>query len=269
MVAFPVPPFSELTITLFGKPGSGKTRFAAGDPDTMFICTEPGAEMLRARKWPVREVGKQWRPPTWLELVDVIDKIEKKKQDGTIQINSVAIDIVDNLYQACQDYICVDNRVRLNLPVLEHPSDLDDFGKTWGLVSKEWKKQIGRLMGCVNVRFLSHSEEAKVEVINQNKLKEEVTRIGATFSGGKGGKCGQYLDGIVNAMGFMTQDGSGRHTITFKQEATVGAKDRTDILAKLGPIELPDDPNAGFSHVCAAYATQAEAMGFKVQSLWR
>lgn len=269
MAAFPVPPFDELTITLFGKPGSGKTRFCSGDPKTMFICTEPGAEMLRARKWPVRGKDGTWAPPTWAEFTALIDQIETKKKAGELQIESVAIDIVDNLYQTCQDFICIDQRQARGQAAVEHPHDMDDFGKTWGQVSKEWKKQLSRLMSMVRVRFITHAETKKVEIVNENNLAQEIDQVGPTFSGGKGGKCGQYLDGIVNAMGYMMQDAAGRHTITFKQTPSIAAKDRTDILASLGPIHLPDDPNVGFAHVSQLYEQKAKEAGLVVRSLWR
>jgi hypothetical protein len=44
-----VPPFEELTLLIFGKPGSGKTSFCNGDPDTITIAAEPGSEFVETR----------------------------------------------------------------------------------------------------------------------------------------------------------------------------------------------------------------------------
>lgn len=181
--------------------------------------------------------------------------IFKMQQAGQLPIKSAVIDIVDNLHQACMDYVC-------KAKGIEHPQDANDYGKTWGEVTKEWTKVLRALMGCINVRFISHASMEQVEILNENNLKEEVSRARPTFSGSK---AAQYLDGVVSAMGYMMQNGSNRYVITFKQDAKIGAKDRTDILHALGPIVLPDDPNASFAHVAKLYDAQAKKMGFNVQ----
>lgn len=243
--SFGIPPFDELTMIIFGIPGSGKTRFCAGCPDTVFISTEPGQAFTKARVLPVRDWG------TFREVVHAIAEAQKA---GRTDIRSVAIDIVDNLYIYCRDYICRQKN-------LAYPP-ATDYGKTWAEITKEWSTWIRALMDLVNVRFISHTTTTPVEVTNDLGIKEEVEMFVPTFKG----KAAQYLDGIVHAMGFMIKNRSGEHCITFKQTPTIGAKDRADLLSRLGDIRLPPDPDAGWAHVRKNYEHVAASQGLEVEA---
>jgi hypothetical protein len=85
----------------------------------------------------------------------------------------------------------------------------------------------------------------------------KVDRFVPTFGGNK---AAQYLDGVVNAMGYVSVDKSGRHVITFTKTATIGAKDRTGILSKCGVMPLD------WSFVDQAYQQTASGLGFEIIS---
>jgi hypothetical protein len=244
---FTVPPFDELTMLIFGIPGSGKTRLCAGSPGTLFLGTEPGQQFTRARVLPVRN---------WQHFRDIVVELSKFKSQGRTDTQTVAIDIIDNLYLFCREYICRQKN-------LAYPP-ANDFGRTWAEITNEWSTWMRALMDMVNVRFISHTTTREHEVTNANGLKEAVDIHVPTFAGNK---AAQYLDGVVNAMGFMLKNREGKHCITFRQTATIAAKDRTDILSKLGDIVLPPNPDDGWQYLGKCYEHVAGELGFTIKSL--
>lgn len=242
-----VPPFEELTMLLFGIPGVGKTRFCAGDRQNLFISTEPGQQFVATRPIEIND---------WATFQNLVKEIAETKKAGELDFNAVTIDIVDNLYAMCSDAVC-------KRAGCTHPSEKKDFGKTWGEITKEWQGWMRALMNMVNIRFISHCKTEEIEVAGEGGLLEEVTRYLPTFSGNK---AAQHLDGVVNAMGFVTKNKANQHIITFKQSSTVAAKDRTDILSALGDIVLPA-PTEAWGAVSHAYQTKAQELGFTVESM--
>ena len=99
---YTVPPFDELTMLIFGIPGSGKTRFCAGCPNTLFLGTEPGQQFTKARVIPIRD---------WDHFRQVCLSIAQLRDQGRDDVQTVVIDIVDNLYLLCRDYICTQKGV--------------------------------------------------------------------------------------------------------------------------------------------------------------
>jgi len=237
---YTVPPFEDLTLMVFGRPGSGKTRFCGGDDKAIFAATEPGQEFIKSTVVPVRE----W--PTFKKLVFELGHLKK---DGKLPYSACVIDIVDNLNVMCRDSVCKAKGVT-------YPSD-KDFGKTWAECNREWTQWLRVLMDIINVRFVTHCNMVDIEVPMDNGIKQEVSCHVPTFSNNK---AAQYLDGIVNCVGYIHKKLDGAHVITFKQEPAIAAKDRTDILAQLG--ELPLD----WATVRDAYAKKAEELGFKIRS---
>ena len=246
--AYPVPPFDEITTIHFGIPGSGKTWFCANQPNCIVFATEPGSQFTKATVVDV---------PNWerfRSLVGEIAQSRKAVKEGTIKskefpYTSFVVDIVDNLHGQCRDFICKQKG-------LAYPPTTD-FGKTWSEITNEWKGWLNALMRLGNVRFITHCTQAENEVVTENGAKVEVSQNIPTF---RGNKAAQYLDGIVNAVAFHTQNKKGEYVVTFQQSPTIAAKDRTDILNKLG--HLPSN----WEVVTTEYAKQAKKMGLKIQS---
>lgn len=241
--SFPIPPFEELTVLIYGAPGTGKTTFCAGAESTLFLSTEPGTEFLEAASVPVYN---------WMRFKEVLDELEMKKKaitDGKIpkenwHFKSFVIDIVDNLSAQCRDWVCKQKG-------LAYPPT-NDFGKTWAEITTEWRETIRRLMILGNVRFITHCTTQETETATEDNLVVEVTRHVPTFFGSKPA---QFLDGIINAQGFCAVNKKGQHCITFKQTATIAAKDRTGLLASFGTLPLD------WNTVKDAYAAKAAEVG--------
>lgn len=241
---FSIPAFEDLTMMIFGIPGSGKTRFMAGCPGTLFLATEPGQQFTKATVVDIT---------SWEKFATAVKELAEQRKAGKLIYQSVVIDIVDNLNIMCRDWVCAQKG-------MAYPSD-KDFGKTWSECNKTWTEWIRSLMRITNVKFITHSSTETVEVQNEMGIREELQRYIPTFSGNR---AAQYLDGVVNAVGFITQAKSGKRVITFAQDPRIAAKDRTDVLSKLGVIVLPENPDAGFGVVADAYAAKAKELGMKI-----
>jgi len=253
---FPVPPFDELTLLVFGPPGAGKTRFCSGDPKALFFSTEPGQEFTKSTvidivAWegvPFQMDDKGKIRSGFKEgIKEVADDIKAGKYD----YKGVVIDIIDNLNNMARDAVC-------KRKGLAYPPE-NDFGKTWSEVTREWREWLGALMRLTNVRFISHTRTQAVAITQADGIKVEVDRWIPTFAGSK---AAQYLDGIVNSMGFMTKGPEDEFLITFRQTADVGCKDRTDILTQLGPMP------ANWAEVAKRYEDKAKEMGLSIVSRW-
>lgn len=250
--ALSVPPFDELTMILFGRPGSGKSILAAGNPGAYFLSLEPGQNFIKAAKAP---------PITkWADFQQHVVAIHQAKKSGKLPFHTAVVDIIDILSGYCYDFVLQKNGLA------EMP---EDYGKTWKKVRAEWERWIRGLMRTVNVVFITHCNETKRAISLDNGIKQEVLVSVPTFAGGSGGKMGEYLDGVVNAMGNLRIKGNGRHAISFLKDSTTDAKDRTDILGKLGEIELSPDLRANWQLVSKLYADKAKEMGLEVKSLWQ
>jgi hypothetical protein len=248
---YTIPPFNEITMVIFGSPGAGKTKFCDGDKGTLFIATEPGQDFTTAAVVDCQD---------WNTFKNLITEIEIKRQGirekrfplSDCPYLTFTIDIVDNLAEQCKTYICKKKN-------LSHPP-ANDYGKTWGEITREWKGQISRLMRLGPVRFITHAAKESIELADNSGILHEVTRFVPTFSGSK---AAQYLDGIVGAMGYAFINKQGQHCITFRKEPTNGAKDRTDILTKAGNLPL------NWDEVAKAYSAIAAKQNIGIESKWR
>jgi len=250
-----VPPFGEITMMLFGEPKAGKTRFASGNPGAFFYSTEPGQDyitspMLYVDDDVLKAKGVRYH---WQVFQIFVREMYLKKKNGMLckyGINNVVIDIVDNLYAQCLTYICGQKNIA-------YPPE-NDFGKTWKEIRDEWEAWLRHLMGIVNVTFITHCGETKVEIC-QGGLTKEVTRWQPTF---KGNKAAQYLDGVVNAVGHVRKDAAGKYTVSFRGAPNTAAGDRTGILDSLGELDL------FWNVVATAYESKARDNGLEVKSRW-
>jgi len=241
------PPFEELTMLIYGMQGCGKTTFCNGDQNSITIAAEPGSEFVETRAVPTAN---------WDTFLDVVTEAKKGLETDPNFCTGVVVDIVDNLFEMCRDYICKQLGISF-------PGEKKDFGKSWSEISKEWKAWLSYVMRFSNVRFISHMTERTIERTNEHGLMEEITQLLPRFHSGQGAK---FLDGVCRMVGYMYVNKSGRHCITFRPNAYNGAKDRTGILKDLSEIVLPEDPKAGFRYVSDLYTKRAKEQGITIKS---
>lgn len=242
-----VPPLNDLIFLYFGAPGSGKTKLCDGMNDVLFIATEPGHEFTKSAVY---------KCACWDEFHTLVKFLREERAKGTLKYTAYVIDIVDNLATYCRDYIC--RQRKLSYP----PSN--DFGKTWAEIAQLWKNGITALAELGNVVFISHCTTRSIEIEDENGIKAEVDQFIPTFSGSKSA---QFLDGIVNAQGYLTTDKKGQHILTFKKSATIAAKDRTDILSRYSFINIDwSNGKLGWQILNEAYIQACSKLNLKIES---
>jgi hypothetical protein len=242
-----VPPLNELILLLYGSPGSGKTKLCDGIPGVLFIATEPGHDFTTS---PV------FQCTDWKGFRELITHLQKMRAAGKPEYGTFVIDIVDNLITFCRDFIC--KRKNLAYP------PTNDFGKTWAEISTEWKDGLIELWKMGNIIFISHCTTREVEFLDENNMKIETDQHVPTFSGTK---ASQFLDGIVNAQGYLVCNAKGQHWITFRKTATIAAKDRTGILSAVQGINI--DWSSGknsWQNLNEAYINICEKLTLKIES---
>jgi hypothetical protein len=127
-----------------------------------------------------------------------------------------------------------------------------------------WKSGISVLADLGNIIFITHCTTRETEFENEDGLKIELDQFVPTFSGSKPA---QFLDGIVNAQGYLTTDKNGRHCITFKKTATVAAKDRTNILGRYNSIDIDwNNGKSGWQNLDDAYTIACSKLNLKIET---
>lgn len=250
-----MPPFDEMTKLIYGEPKIGKTHFLSKDPENLFIATEPGHDfvqsgVIQVGRWDNDSPGDADKP----SFVQVIRELWCQRKDGTLEYKTASIDIIDNLWDMCTQHVARKSG-------FEHPGEDKRMGMTWAACTKEWKLQLNRLMGIMNVNFVSHMHDEESEAVGADGIKREFIRHLPKF---RGNKASQFLDGVVNCIGYVYRHQSGERVITFEgNNPTLATGDRSGILEACGL--MPND----FNIVKECYEKKAIEMGFEIRSKWQ
>lgn len=266
------PPFDELTKFFYGEPKSGKTTFADKAPHHFFIATEPGhtfvkSPVVRIAHWgwnrdqagqPLLGYGEKYIAPhvdengvLWTTFKDLVRDLWAQKKGGTLPYRNATVDIVDNLHALCLNATCA--QMGIDYPLA------DDFGKSWKAITEEWKTWVGRLLDIINVSFNTHTATDDVKVEGANKIKKEIHRRIPTF---RGNKAAQFLDGVINCIGFVHIGADGQRKITFQADETLATGDRTNLLERLGTVNLD------WEEISKLYEAEAKKAGIVIKSKW-
>jgi hypothetical protein len=139
----PLDSFDGQAIWIHALPGVGKTTLSvAMDPMTHLFCFEAGALYTSSYQKPVN---------SWLEWVAYKDAFKKSKFKWGV------VDVVDDAYEMCYNFMCEE------VLKIDHPSDEDDYGKSWNAIYSEFVKQMvdfATIPGKGKI-FLSHTSEKK------------------------------------------------------------------------------------------------------------
>jgi DNA polymerase III delta prime subunit len=242
-----IPPLDELILLFFGQPGTGKTKLCDEIPNCLFVATEPGHEFTKSAVFTCAN---------WVDFMNLIKHLKETSAKGCQEYTTFVIDIVDNLAAFCRDFVCAQKK-------LAYPPT-NDFGKTWAEIAHMWKNGISALAAHGNIIFITHCTTREVEIEDESGMKIEVEQFIPTFSGSKSA---QFLDGIVNAQGYLTCDKSGLHIITFKKTATVAAKDRTNVLSRYNAISIDwKNGKTGWQNLNEAYMIACQKLNLKIES---
>lgn len=204
--------FTQLHKIIFGFPKTGKTsivaRFIDDKREPLFISTEDGTSAL--------EVYAQ-RVTSWQGFKSLADYIIKNTEAVRKQHSTIVIDLVGDLDDMCQKYICEKYKVL-------HLSDLA-FGKGYNLHIEEFKPVITALMTVLPCVFIAHSAE-KDYFHNGETVKIQVPTISK--------KTLEWLNGKVDITGFIVPANSknDKPYLTFRQSKMALAGTRFSFMTE-------------------------------------
>jgi hypothetical protein len=196
----PVDSLDQYSILIHGEKKIGKTSFCSKFPDAFFLEFEPGTKGLRHRGEPV---------PTWEHFVGYLDLLDANPSYA----RTIIVDTADIAFKRCWDYICAQAGV-------EHPTDANDFGKTWQAIDAEFARQMSRLLhGSRGVVFTSHTVIREFESYDggtYNKLYPNLDKRACPF-----------LLGAVDVIAYYGYYGN-RRLITLEGSSDVEAGHRIE-----------------------------------------
>jgi hypothetical protein len=205
---------SDYTMLLFGAKKIGKTSLASRFPDAIFLALEPGTKALSVFSRPVHN---------YAELIEYVELLEKDTRFRTI-----VIDTIDIAYEYCFEYICKKH-------LINHPSEQDDFGATWGEIKAEFKKIVLKLMSLgKGVIFISHDTERAIELRDGTKIE----RVQPTMASQAMGVVEALVDIIMN----YSYDGNDRILrIEGSHKLVAGCRIEEHFVRKGGAPRMPGD----------------------------
>jgi hypothetical protein len=142
--------FMEYTGLIQAPPKWGKTTMASMYPNSILCAVEQGFKAKR-----INYVDTD----TFSKFVAFIDKLELNRKAIGKSIQTIAIDTVDRLYPACQDYMV--NKYNNSPKTKYKVHSIGDIphGKGWGMADDEFLKQINRILEMqFTILFLTHNK---------------------------------------------------------------------------------------------------------------
>ena len=115
---------SDFNIFCYGMPKIGKTTFASGFPDAVFLATEAGHQALSVFNVDLAE---------WDQFLEACRELA----EGKHSFRNIIVDTVDNLWLLCRNHICAKNKI-------EHEGDLA-YGKGYSLILNEFTRVLTKL----------------------------------------------------------------------------------------------------------------------------
>lgn len=136
----------NVKMCIFGKPGEGKSTFAAGAPNPLFLCTDGNFEWLGLPD------KNHIRLSTWKQAKDVIAGIVAGKPEYA-SFRTIVVDLIEDLYVWAEDEFCKREGII-------HIGDYKSMGAGYSVVRKEFFAQISKLLSIdKHVILISHEAD--------------------------------------------------------------------------------------------------------------
>jgi hypothetical protein len=196
--SIPSTDLGNYSMLLYGMKKIGKTSLASKFPEAIFLMTEPGAKALSVYQVSVK---------SWAEFKGYVKLLSEDEKFQT-----VVVDIVDNLYAQCFEYVC-------QKLAIEHPSE-EKWGKGWGDIKKEFITEIMALAQCgKGIIFVSHAMEKEVKQRNGDSYH----MIAPTMAN----QAKEVLEGLVDIWAYYTYENKER-VLVIKGSDHIGAGHRIE-----------------------------------------
>jgi len=159
----------DLSVLLYGQSKIGKSTWASGADNAIFLACEAGLNSLEVYQTPITN---------WSQLSVACGELATQQHD----FKTIVIDTIDLSYKFCLEHVCKRHGIK-------HPADLD-YGKGWGLVNSEFERFLTKIshlpMGLI---LISHSVEKEImhKGIKRNKIMPTLS-----------GKAAEIVMGLVD-----------------------------------------------------------------------
>lgn len=199
----------EPDLFIYAQSYVGKSTFADGAPDVLFINTDGNTDELTSPSIlianEVKTVGRMTTTKlAWEVFKEVVDELEKKEND----FKYVAIDLLEDLREHCRVYI-------YKKMGISHESDAG-YGKAYDMVVTEWNTALKRIKSA-GYHIILISKEVEGEV----KLKSGGSYT--TFKPNLPEKVANTLAGMVDITARAFVDEGGKRWLQLgKEEHTFG-----------------------------------------------
>jgi hypothetical protein len=209
-------------VLVYGTEGIGKSSFAAGAPDPIFICSEDGTDHLDVARFP--------RIQRWSDIFEAIEVLEK----GGHPYKTLVLDTLDWAEPLLWRQLCTAGK----------KDSIEDFGygKGYTAALKEWQVLLGRLDQLqtktgMNIVLLAHAQKKTFK----NPLGEDYDRFELKLNQKASEACREWAGAVLFAYFDVLVSksdkpgdrkvrafGNGRFLYTTKQ-AAFDAKNRSNL----------------------------------------
>lgn len=233
--------FYRLVTCVYGRPGIGKTTFAAGFPDVVLFSCERVSPAISAPDFNAENGGvRDWA--TFLEGVKLLEQNPKAYR-------TVVIDTIEALYQHCFRHVC-------KAKGIDHPQD-EAYGKGWDAIKNEFVGGIDRLWATGRgVVFTAHAKEVE----NTTFSGEKYTRIQPAVGGPALAYLKAKTDCVFYLEYFRGQDGNPIRVAITEGDELVDAKHAGEL-----PRFMPLRKDGGCELFARAY--KGEAVGLTLDQI--
>lgn len=140
---------------IYANAGFGKTTLVDDESlNTLMLNTDGNIDQSTS---PV-ELIKDWD-----HFVSTVDEIEEAVLNGTFEFQTVAVDLIDDIYEMCRKKTC-------DIREITHESD-EEYGKAYDAIRLQFLATINRLIKLpINLFLLGHpAEKQTTSSFNKNK----------------------------------------------------------------------------------------------------
>lgn len=144
---------------VYGRKGIGKSTLASGSPDSLTAMFERGRRNLE-----ILMVPQEGEPKLYWEAFKGYVNLFIESD-----LKTLSVDTVDRAYDACMAWVCRENGCT-------HPNDQNDFGKTWGMIKREFDDLFGLIHESgKGLIFVSHETPKPLVKTTKGLRREDST----------------------------------------------------------------------------------------------
>jgi len=175
-----------IRVTVYGPEGVGKSTFAAGAPNPIFIGAEDGTSLLDVSRFP--------EPKTWADILSAI----KELTDADHDYKTVALDTLDWMEPMCWAHVCAtipDDKGRKHALLSQYP-----YGQGYAAAFDQWRQFLSaldrlRAKRTMHVVMVAHSHIRSFK----NPLGEDYDRYELKLNNKASGLMKEWPDAVVFA----------------------------------------------------------------------